>query len=90
MLKGFLILLVRAYRSLVAPCLPPSCRFDPSCSAYMLEALRLHGAFKGSALGLWRILRCNPWCDGGHDPVPPRKPRVRPQTGEDALSSGSG
>lgn len=49
------------------------CRFEPSCSAYTLEAIRRHGFFKGSALGLWRIVRCNPFCHGGHDPVPEKK-----------------
>ena len=46
------------------------CRFTPSCSNYMLEALRVHGAFKGSLLGLWRILRCHPFGASGYDPVP--------------------
>lgn len=50
------------------------CRFSPSCSAYAIGAIRTHGFFKGCALGAWRILRCNPFCKGGHDPVPPRKP----------------
>ena len=49
------------------------CRFEPSCSAYGLEALRRHGFFKGSALAFWRILRCGPWSRGGADPVPPKK-----------------
>ncbi len=48
----------------------PICRFSPSCSHYTLEAVRRHGFFKGSALGAYRILRCNPFCRGGHDPVP--------------------
>ena len=49
------------------------CRFEPSCSAYALEAIRRHGFFKGSALGFWRIVRCNPFSHGGHDPVPEKK-----------------
>lgn len=48
-----------------------SCRFTPTCSQYMIEALQTHGVVKGLGLGLWRILRCNPFCRGGHDPVPP-------------------
>lgn len=47
-----------------------ACRFQPTCSTYMVEALRRHGPLKGLALGLWRILRCNPFSKGGHDPVP--------------------
>ncbi len=49
------------------------CRFTPTCSAYMIEALEVHGAWRGLCLGVWRIVRCNPFCRGGYDPVPPRK-----------------
>lgn len=48
------------------------CRFTPSCSTYFIEAVEIHGVFKGSCLGLWRLLRCNPWGGCGYDPVPPR------------------
>jgi len=47
-----------------------SCRFIPTCSTYAIEAIEIHGLFKGVALALWRILRCNPFCKGGYDPVP--------------------
>lgn len=63
--------LVMAYRLLISPSLGSNCRFEPSCSAYSLQALGQHGAAKGSYLTLRRIGRCHPWCDGGHDPVPP-------------------
>jgi len=68
--------LVRGYRLLLKPWLGNACRFEPTCSAYALEALQRHGALRGSALAGWRILRCHPWCDGGCDPVPdnPRHP----------------
>lgn len=66
-----LIGVVRAYRLLVSPSLGSACRFEPSCSAYSLLALRRHGAGIGSYLTLRRLVRCQPWCDGGHDPVPP-------------------
>ncbi|WP_333619418.1 membrane protein insertion efficiency factor YidD [Dietzia sp.] len=61
------------YREGISPLFPPSCRFEPTCSAYALEALRVHGAFKGSMLTIWRILRCAPWSRGGWDPVPPAR-----------------
>ncbi|MDB5779361.1 MAG: hypothetical protein JWP79_2751 [Polaromonas sp.] len=67
-----LILLVRAYRLLISPALGSNCRFEPSCSAYSLQALDRHGAVTGTYLTLRRLSRCHPWCDGGHDPVPPQ------------------
>lgn len=63
--------LVRSYRLLISPSLGSSCRFEPSCSAYALQALEQHGAGGGTYLTLRRLVRCQPWCDGGHDPVPP-------------------
>jgi hypothetical protein len=62
--------LVRGYRYCVSPLLPPSCRFHPSCSAYAEEALRRHGALRGSWLAARRVCRCGPWTAGGFDPVP--------------------
>ena len=61
---------VRAYQLVLRPLLPPSCRYEPSCSAYAIEALRMHGALRGLALAAWRLLRCNPWGGSGYDPVP--------------------
>jgi len=66
---------VLAYRFALKPWLGNACRFEPSCSAYALEALRRHGAVAGAALGTARLLRCHPWCEGGHDPVPEQAPR---------------
>jgi hypothetical protein len=66
-----LLRLVDFYRARVSPLLPGLCRFEPSCSAYAREALLRHGAAKGSLLAAWRVLRCNPFCRGGLDPVPP-------------------
>ena len=71
-----LILLIKAYRLLLSPSLGSACRFEPSCSAYGLEALERHGAVSGTGLTLWRLARCHPWCDGGHDPVPPPHKRT--------------
>jgi putative membrane protein insertion efficiency factor len=58
------------YRTALSPALPPSCRYSPSCSAYAVEAVELHGAGRGSWLALRRLLRCHPFHAGGHDPVP--------------------
>lgn len=64
---------IQLYRRLISPLFPPSCRFTPTCSQYALEALRTHGALKGSWLTLWRLLRCNPFNKHvGYDPVPPK------------------
>ena len=68
--QNFLIGLVKGYRLLLSPSLGSSCRFEPSCSAYSLQALQQHGAARGSYLTLHRLARCHPWCDGGTDPVP--------------------
>lgn len=62
---------VRFYRKFISPLKPPTCRFYPTCSAYALEALELHGAAKGSWLAVKRICKCHPFHPGGFDPVPP-------------------
>ncbi len=62
--------LVRLYRRVVSPVLSPRCRFEPSCSVYAEEAIRVHGALRGGALAVWRLLRCQPFARGGIDPVP--------------------
>ena len=72
--RFFLWGVVRAYQLFVSPLLPPSCRFLPTCSEYACEALLKHGAFRGLALALWRLLRCNPWGGSGYDPVPQTLP----------------
>ena len=76
MIRRLLMGLVRAYRLLISPSLGGSCRFDLTCSAYALQALEQHGAAAGSYLTLRRLVRCQPWCEGGHDPVPAEKPRL--------------
>ncbi len=70
-----LLLPIVAYRRWISPALPARCRFYPSCSTYALEALTVHGAARGSALTIWRLLRCQPFHPGGYDPVPPPKRR---------------
>ena len=62
--------LIRGYQVLVSPLLGVRCRYHPTCSAYMADAVTTHGAARGIYLGLKRVLRCHPWADGGHDPVP--------------------
>lgn len=64
------ILLISFYRKFISPLKPPCCRFTPTCSQYAIEAYKKHGFFKGTVLTVWRILRCNPFCKGGYDPVP--------------------
>jgi uncharacterized protein len=64
-----------AYRRWISPALPARCRFYPSCSAYALEALAVHGAVRGTGLTIWRLLRCHPFHPGGYDPVPPSRRR---------------
>ena len=70
MIRRVLILLVRAWQIGPSAVMPPTCRFAPSCSAYAIEALERHGAFRGGWLTLKRLLRCHPWGGSGYDPVP--------------------
>lgn len=71
-----LMAVVRGYRLMLSPWLGNACRFEPTCSRYSLAALEKHGALAGSYLTVHRILRCQPFCDGGHDPVPDNPPRL--------------
>jgi len=75
MMRALLMGIVRGYRLLLSPWLGSACRFEPTCSVYSLQALERHGAAAGSYLTLRRLVRCHPWCDGGHDPVPDELPR---------------
>ena len=69
-MKTVLIYIVRGYRSFISPILPPSCRYEPTCSQYALEALEKYGALRGTYLATRRVLRCHPFARGGYDPVP--------------------
>ena len=71
-IRRLLMGVVRGYRLLLSPWLGSSCRFEPTCSVYALQALEQHGAARGSYLTVRRLVRCGPWCQGGHDPVPPQ------------------
>lgn len=68
--RAALVGAVRAYRFLLSPWLGSACRFEPTCSAYAIEALERHGSLAGVALAAARLCRCHPWCAGGLDPVP--------------------
>ncbi|HHU6749398.1 TPA: membrane protein insertion efficiency factor YidD [Staphylococcus pseudintermedius] len=72
-MKTLFIYAIRFYQRFISPLTPPSCRFYPTCSNYTLEAIQVHGALKGSWLGLKRILKCHPFHKGGFDPVPLKK-----------------
>jgi hypothetical protein len=74
--QRLLIALVRAYRLLFSAWLGNGCRFEPTCSAYALQALQEYGAAAGSYLTMRRLARCHPWCAGGIDPVPAERPRL--------------
>ena len=75
-MNSLLIGVVKFYRLFLSSWIAASCRFEPSCSAYALQALQQHGAGAGSYLTLARLARCQPWCQGGCDPVPAEKPRL--------------
>jgi putative membrane protein insertion efficiency factor len=70
LLSALFVVLIRLYQVVLSPLLGQRCRYYPSCSNYSLQAIRAHGSFKGLALSVWRVLRCNPWSEGGIDPVP--------------------
>ena len=72
MLKKIFIFPIKLYKKYISPHLGNNCRYWPTCSEYMMQAIEIHGVLKGVLLGIWRILRCNPWAHGGHDPVPPK------------------
>ena len=73
-LKKLILFLIRTYQVTLSPRFSGgACRFTPTCSQYAVEAIETNVLIKGSALAFWRILRCNPFCKGGYDPVPPKK-----------------
>lgn len=76
LMARLLSLPIHAYRFALKPWLGNACRFEPTCSAYALRALDVHGPLAGSYLATRRVLRCHPWCDGGLDPVPAQRPSL--------------
>lgn len=73
LVRSAAVLPIQAYRMIHPYFFCGVCRFTPTCSAYAIEAIKEHGVLKGTALSSYRLLRCNPFCKGGYDPVPPRK-----------------
>lgn len=92
MLSRPFIFLIRLYQKYISPLKPPSCRFTPTCSNYAIQALKEWGLIIGCALTVWRILRCNPFSKGGHDPVPVRKwgKKNKRKTGDEADAEEKG
>ena len=74
-MKKIFMKLIRFYQTDISPHTRPKCKYYPTCSQYTYEAIERFGALKGGFMGLWRILRCNPWSKGGYDPVPEKKSR---------------
>jgi uncharacterized protein len=68
--KTLLLTLLRGYKTMLSPFFPPACRYVPTCSDYAAEAVERYGALRGSAMAVWRLLRCHPFVRGGYDPVP--------------------
>lgn len=78
--RAALVGLILGYRLTLGRLAAGRCRFHPTCSAYAIEAIRIHGALKGSGLAVWRVLRCSPLTAGGPDPVPSRRSRTVSQS----------
>jgi len=87
--RAVLLGLVWAYRHLVSPWTPRTCRYYPSCSAYAEQALRQHGAIRGGWLAVRRLGRCHPWTPGGVDPVPPGRQAPARDTASTSTSTGA-
>ncbi len=88
-MKKIFVFIIKCYHKFISPMLPGACRFTPTCSMYTVEAIEKFGVIRGMILGVWRILRCNPFCRGGYDPVP-KKFTFKRQTGYDAECEGEG
>jgi uncharacterized protein len=88
-MKHLALWAIRGYKIVISPLLPSSCRFYPTCSEYAYQAIDRHGLLVGGAKAGWRILRCNPWNDGGYDPVDPED-RVRHEREVAAIEAQTG
>ena len=89
MLGRVAIFFVRCYQRFISPILPRCCRFEPTCSAYAIEAIQKKGVLRGSLKAAWRILRCNPFGKGGYDPVEPEKENAAPAQGPRGKEDGA-
>ena len=67
--RAVVIAPIAVYRRVLSPALPRRCKYEPTCSSYAVDAIREYGILRGLVLGVWRLLRCNPWSHGGYDPV---------------------
>ena len=81
--RSVALLLLRAYKYAISPMFPPSCRYTPTCSEYAVEAIDRYGVVRGSAMSVWRLLRCHPFVRGGYDPV-----QIESHVGTGALTRG--
>jgi putative membrane protein insertion efficiency factor len=90
LLARTLVAPIRFYQRFISPALPASCRYYPTCSAYAVESLQVHGAMRGSWLGIRRVARCHPWHAGGFDPVPPPRERSGPADSSLPVEPSSG
>ncbi len=68
-MRTVLLAPIRLYQRLISPALPRRCKYEPTCSRYAVQAVEQYGILRGLVLAMWRLLRCNPWSDGGYDPV---------------------
>jgi uncharacterized protein len=85
--NGILIGLIKVYQYALSPLFGQRCKYYPSCSSFAIGALREHGLFRAVALAGWRLLRCNPFSDGGYDPVPPRSARCKKDHADHGVSA---
>ena len=86
-MRSLFVAPIRLYQRFVSPLLPQRCKYYPTCSQYAVEAIRVHGPLRGLLMSGWRLLRCNPFSNGGYDPVPPRHKGCEPEHGETDVSA---
>jgi uncharacterized protein len=81
-LRAIVLAPIVLYQKAISPALPRRCKYEPTCSRYAVDAIREYGILRGLVLAAWRVLRCNPWSDGGYDPVPAQRVfKIRARTG---------